>query len=87
MKKVSIEYAKKNLSKLIDETNEKYKSVIVVNSKDKNAVLFAEEEWNSISETLYLYSIPGMVESIKESVKEDKSKMKVYNEETIWDEM
>jgi len=31
-------------------------------------VLISEEDWNEISETLYLLSIPGMRESIKEGM-------------------
>jgi PHD/YefM family antitoxin component YafN of YafNO toxin-antitoxin module len=31
-----------------------------------NAVLISESEWNAIQETLYLSSIPNMIESIKE---------------------
>ena len=30
------------------------------------AVLISQEEWNNIQETLYLNSIPGMADSIKE---------------------
>ena len=33
-------------------------------------VLVSEEDWNSIQETLYLCSIPGMRESILEASKE-----------------
>ena len=35
-----------------------------------NAVLISEDDWNSIQETLYLCSIPGMRESILEASKE-----------------
>ena len=41
---------------------------IVITGKKGNAVLVSEEDWNSISETLYLLSIPGMRESIKEGM-------------------
>jgi PHD/YefM family antitoxin component YafN of YafNO toxin-antitoxin module len=30
-------------------------------------LLISEQEWNEIQETLYLQSIPGMVESIHQS--------------------
>ena len=39
--------------------------------KRGNAVLLAEEDWNAISETLYLVSIPGMRESIREGLATD----------------
>lgn len=46
-----------------------------ITEKRNNAVLISEDDWNSIQETLYLCSIPGMRESILEASKEplDKS--------------
>ena len=39
--------------------------------KRANAVLVSEEDWNAISETLFLVSIPGMRESIKKGLAAD----------------
>lgn len=61
--------ARSNLYSLIDETAE-YHEPIVISGKRNNAVLISEEDWNSIQETLYLCSIPGMRESILEASKE-----------------
>ena len=36
-----------------------------ITGKRHNAVLLSEEDWESVQETLYLISIPGMSESIK----------------------
>ncbi len=33
----------------------------------------SEEDWNAISETLYLLSVPGMRQSIKEGLEQDLS--------------
>ncbi len=33
-----------------------------------NAILLAQKDWSAIQETLYLLSIPGMRESIKEGL-------------------
>lgn len=41
-----------------------------ITEKRNNAVLISEDDWNSILETLYLCSIPGMRESILEASKE-----------------
>jgi prevent-host-death family protein len=57
--------ARANLFRLIDETAEAHKQVLIA-GKRNNAVLIAEEDWNAIQETLYLVSIPGMAESIIE---------------------
>ena len=61
--------ARAKLYRLIDETNESHEPVII-SGKRNNAVLVSEEDWRSIQETLYLLSIPGMKESIREGMKE-----------------
>ena len=65
--------ARSKLYNLIDETALTHQP-IVITGKRGNAVLVSEEDWNSISETLYLLSIPGMRESIKEGMNENLSK-------------
>ena len=43
----------------------------VINSKDENnIVMISEQDWNNVQETLHLYSIPGMVQSIREGMNE-----------------
>ncbi len=64
--------ARANLYNLIDETAESHQP-IVITGKRNNAVLIAEEDWNAINETLFLVSIPGMRESIKEGLETDIS--------------
>tara|TARA_R110002073_G_scaffold13654_3_gene57532 strand:- start:1258 stop:1500 length:243 start_codon:yes stop_codon:yes gene_type:complete len=61
--------ARSRLYKLIDEAAETHQPIIIT-GKRKNAVLLAEEDWNSINETLFLLSIPGMRESIREGMDE-----------------
>jgi antitoxin YefM len=61
--------ARSNLYNLIDQTSESHEPVII-SGKRNNAVLVSEEDWNSIQETLYLTSIPGMRESIRDGMKE-----------------
>jgi prevent-host-death family protein len=52
---------------------------VTITSKDGNAVLISEDEWNGIKETLYLLSIPGMLESILESSNENVSEMERWD--------
>ncbi|MEW7986830.1 MAG: type II toxin-antitoxin system Phd/YefM family antitoxin [Candidatus Thiodiazotropha sp.] len=59
--------ARSKLYNLIDEASESHQP-IVITGKRSNAVLISEEDWNAISETLNLLSIPGMRESIKEGM-------------------
>ncbi|MEO1395203.1 MAG: type II toxin-antitoxin system Phd/YefM family antitoxin [Cyanobacteria bacterium J06634_5] len=60
-----VEEAQNNLQNLINEVAESHKPVIIT-GENSNAVLVDEEDWSSIQETLYLLSVPGMGESIKE---------------------
>ncbi len=59
--------ARAKLYSLIDEAASSHQP-IVITGKRSNAVLVSEEDWNAISETLYLLSVPGMRESIKEGM-------------------
>ena len=76
--------ARKNLYKLIEEVNNSSTPVTITNSKGGNAVLMSEDDYKSIQETLYLYSVPGLVESILDADKQDKKKMKKYNSKEEW---
>ena len=67
--------ARTKLYKLIDETASSHKPVTIT-GKRANAVLVSEEDWNSIQETLYLLSIPGMRESIVKGLKTPLTKCK-----------
>jgi len=59
--------ARSNLYRLIDETASTH-TPILITGKRSNAVLIAEEDWRAIQETVYLLSIPGMRESIREGL-------------------
>ncbi len=54
---------------LIDEAAERHYQ-IVITGKRRSAVLLSEEDWNAVNETLYLLSVPGMRESIREGIKQ-----------------
>ena len=74
----------KTLSQLVAEVNDSCNQIIIVNDDGKNAVLVSEEEWDSLQETMYLYSIPGMVESIIEASKEPLSECTPYDPNEKW---
>jgi prevent-host-death family protein len=61
--------ARANLYRLIDQTAESHQPIHIA-GKRTSAVLISEEDWQSIQETLYLLSVPGMRESIKEGMAE-----------------
>lgn len=62
--------ARSKLYSLIDEAAATHKP-ITITGKRGNAVLLAEEDWNAINETLFLLSVPGMRESIREGMDSD----------------
>ncbi len=64
--------ARSKLYSLIDETTDTHEPVLIT-GKRGNAVLVSEDDWNAISETLHLLSVPGMRESIKDGLKENIS--------------
>ncbi len=72
MTTLNVTEARAKLYTLIDETASTHKPIIIT-GKRSNAVLVSEEDWNAISETMYLLSIPGMRESIRNGMNEDLS--------------
>ena len=67
--------ARAGLYRLIDQTAQTHEPVII-SGKRANAVLVSEEDWSAIQETLHLLAVPGMRESIKESMAEPLNKSK-----------
>lgn len=69
MTTLSASGARANLYRLIDQTAQSHRPILI-SGKRSNAVLVSEEDWTAIQETLFLLSIPGMRESIKEGMAE-----------------
>ncbi|MCI0487795.1 MAG: type II toxin-antitoxin system Phd/YefM family antitoxin [Blastocatellia bacterium] len=67
MKTVNDLKAKENLRELLDEVAASHEP-IQITSESSTGVLISEDDWRSIQETLYLLSIPGMRESIREGM-------------------
>jgi prevent-host-death family protein len=60
--------ARSNLYRLIDEAAASHEPIIIA-GKRNNAVLISEQDWSAIQETMFLLSIPGMRESIRDGMK------------------
>lgn len=85
MSTINITNARANLYQLVSDVNVGFNPITIVNNKGKNAVLISEDEWNSIEETLYLSSIPGLVNNINDIRKnEDWSKAEVFYDAEEW---
>jgi prevent-host-death family protein len=78
MKAYSITEAQNNLFVLAESVNKTHKPVCIKNEKN-SLVLLSKADYESLQETLYLYSIPGLVESILDARKEKLEDCKVYN--------
>lgn len=65
MTNVKITTIRKNLFKTVSSCI-KYNDVITISTKEGNAILMSEADYNSLMESLALSSIPGMYESIAE---------------------
>lgn len=69
MESINVTNARKELYKLVESTNQ-YHRPVQITGKNASAVLISLDDWNAIEETLYLSSIPGMAESIREGMAE-----------------
>jgi antitoxin YefM len=67
MKTIKTGETKKSLQELLEETAASHKPIQII-SDASNGILVSEEDWRAIQETLYLLSIPGMRESIREGL-------------------
>ena len=56
---------RKNIYELLKQAI-KYNEPINISTKDGNAVVLSEEDYNGLMETLYLTSIPGIKEQLLE---------------------
>lgn len=64
---MTVSQARANIYKIMDETSQTHQP-IVITGKRNNVVMISAEDWNAIEETLYLYSVTGMADSIKEAM-------------------
>lgn len=76
--------ARKNLYQLIQDVNTNSTPITITNSRGKNAVLLSEDDWNAIQETVYLNSIPGMVDSILSANGKSLEERTVYDPDEEW---
>jgi antitoxin YefM len=66
MTAISATTARANLYHLIDQVNEESEPLTITGQRG-NAVLIGESDWRAIQETLFLESVPGFTESIRQA--------------------
>jgi len=73
---------RKHLFNILEQTI-KYNEPVNISTKDGNAVIISEEDYNGLMETLYLCSIPNMREKIMSSINTSVDEC-VAEEEVDW---
>ena len=73
MTNINVTNFRKDIYKILENAI-KYNEPISVSTKNGNAVILSEEDYNSLIETLYIESIPGLKKEIfnRKKDKEDK---------------
>ncbi len=64
MDQITVKETNPILSSLIDKVNESHQATLITVADNKKAILLSVEEWDSIQETLYLLSIPGVKDDL-----------------------
>ena len=70
MTNTNITNFRKKIYELLEQTI-KYNEPINISTKNGNAVVLSEEDYNNLMETLYISSIPGLKDDIIEGMKEN----------------
>lgn len=65
MTNTNITNFRKDIYKLLENTI-KYNEPINISTKNGNAVVLSEEDYNNLMETIYIYSIPNLKEELIE---------------------
>ena len=84
MKTISVTNARNEIYKLLNAVNNGSAPITITNKNGDNGVLVSEEEWRSIQETMYLHSIPGLVDSIKEGLDEPEEEWTTFDKDEEW---
>ena len=77
---ITVTKARSNLYRLIDEAAETHQPIVIMGKRNK-AVLVAEDDWSAIQETLYLLSVPGMLESVRAGM---ETPLDECDEDLVW---
>jgi len=67
MLNINITNFRKNIFAVLEQTI-KFNEPVNISTKDGNAVILSEEDYNGLIETLHLSNLPGMKEKITEGL-------------------
>jgi antitoxin YefM len=80
MKTITAEEARKGLQTILEEASTSHEPIHIL-SETSSGILVSEEDWRALQETLYLLSIPGMRESIRDGM---NASIEECSEELTW---
>lgn len=67
MNTLNINEAQARLPGLLEEAAASHEPILIT-GQQANAVLISEDDWRALQETLYLLSVPGMRESVRDGL-------------------
>lgn len=73
---------RKDIYNLLEQTI-KFNEPVNVSTKNGNAVILSEDEYNGMVETMYLYSVPELKDQLKEDMNAPLSEF-VSEDEVDW---
>ena len=82
MTNINITNFRKDIYNLLEQTI-KYNEPINISTKNGNAVVLSEEDYNSIMETLYIMSVPNLKDEIIKRATDDNEEY-VNESEVDW---
>ncbi len=82
MTNINITSFRKDIYNLLEQTI-KYNEPINISTKNGNAVVLSEEDYNSIMETLYIMSVPNLKDEIIKRATDDNEEY-VNESEVDW---
>ena len=80
---INVTALRKNLYGTVENVA-RYNEAVTVTSKSGNVVFLSESEYNSMMETLYLMSAPGVYEELMKAKNADPSDYVDYDPDEEW---
>lgn len=78
MTNTNITQARSNLFKLAEQVV-KFNEIVNITTREGNVIMMSEEDYRGLMETLYLYNIPDMRESLLEGMKTPAEDCRVFD--------
>lgn len=82
MTNINVTNFRKDIYTLLEQTIN-FNEPINISTKNGNAVVLSEEDYNSLMETVYIMSVPGLKDEILKRANDDENEF-VSEEEVEW---